>query len=83
MNGTVLFQISTMADAAEVVDINTASVKYLETLFGVGKAKAEAIHTIRMVRKCYKSKINPLVFYLIANDFDFNVSSCKLFLTAF
>lgn len=39
-----------MADEATVVDINSATVKDLETLFGIGRAKAEAIYSTRMVR---------------------------------
>ena len=34
--------------ASESIDINTAGVKVLENLFGVGRAKAEAIFSARM-----------------------------------
>ncbi|KAF2356277.1 WD40 repeat [Trinorchestia longiramus] len=39
-----------MAEGGEIIDINTATVKDLETLFGVGRAKAEAIFSTRMVK---------------------------------
>lgn len=45
----LVFQVLMMAEEVGIVDINNASVKDLETLFGVGRAKAEAIHTARMV----------------------------------
>lgn len=38
-----------MADEESAVDVNKATVKDLETLFGVGRAKAEAIYSARMV----------------------------------
>ncbi|KAA0188734.1 hypothetical protein HAZT_HAZT005467 [Hyalella azteca] len=44
-----------MAEEGEIVDINTATVKDLETLFGVGRAKAEAIFTTRMVKGPFSS----------------------------
>ena len=39
-----------MNEEADLVDINKATVKDLETLFGVGRAKAEAIYNTRKVR---------------------------------
>lgn len=45
----IVFQIVSMAEEGEIIDINVATVKELETLFGVGRAKAEAIFSSRMV----------------------------------
>ena len=49
---TIILLISTFAIAS--VDINTASVKELTTLKGIGKKKAEAIVTYRKTH-CFKN----------------------------
>ncbi len=65
------------------VDINTASVKELVTLKGIGEKKAKAIVEYRNTIKCFKSieeikKVKGIGdSFLVKNQKELTISPCK------